>query len=80
MATVTLELSESQVLELVRKLPAESKRAVLREIIPSLDAFEGLVEYGSARMRDLCAQRGIAWDKLTDEERQGLVDDLLHEE
>jgi len=79
MATVTLELSEVQVLQLIRGLPPQSKAAVLRELIPGFDAGEDLVDYGNAKMRDLCAKRGIVWDDLAEGERERLVDDLLHE-
>jgi hypothetical protein len=30
-------------------------------------------------MRRLAAVRGLDWDKLTEAEREALVDDLLHE-
>ncbi len=80
MASVTLELSDAQVLDLVRRLPATTRAAVIRELIPDLEALDGLVDYGSARIRNLCAERGIDWDRLTEEERQRLIDGLLHEE
>jgi hypothetical protein len=78
MATVTLDLSESQIADIVRRLPPESRRAVLRALIPDLDSLDGMVDYGSDRIRDMCAQRGIKWDSLTEDERQRVVDDLLH--
>lgn len=79
MASVTLEPSDAQVLDLVRRLPANTRAAVIRELIPDLDALDGLVDYGSARIRELCTTRGIDWDRLTEEERQQLVAELLHE-
>ncbi len=80
MATVTLEFTDTQVVELVRKLPPETRSAVLRSLIPDLDELERLVEFGNRRVRELCAQRGIDWDRLTEGERERLIDDLLHEE
>lgn len=80
MATVTLELSEVQVVQLVRGLSPEFKAAVLRALIPDFDAGEELLSYGSARIRELCARRGIAWDALSEEERERLIDQLLHED
>ncbi len=79
MADVMLSLHESQVVELTRQLSPEGKRAVLRTLIPDLDQFENLVDYGNERIRILCEQRGIAWDDLSEEERERLIDDLLHE-
>ncbi len=80
METVTLEVSASQVVDWVRNLPPTTKRAVLLALIPGLGELDALVDYGSQRMRELCAQRGIDWEHLTEEERLHLVDDLLHEE
>jgi hypothetical protein len=56
------------------------KRQVLSILIPDLARFEALVDYGSARMRKLCAERGIDWDSLTEEARERPVDGFLHEE
>lgn len=47
--------------------------------VPELDKLEALVDYGSQRMRDLAAKRGIDWDSLTENERQQLIDELIHE-
>jgi hypothetical protein len=80
MGEVLLPVHEPQVVELVRQLSPESKRAVLRLLIPDLDRFEILVDYGDERIRALCAQRGIDWDALSEKERRRLIDDLLHEE
>ena len=80
METVTLEVPESQVVAWVRNLPPTTKRAVLLALIPGLDELDALVDYRSERIRELCAQRDIDWDRLTEEERLRLVDDLLHEE
>jgi hypothetical protein len=79
MAEVILPLRESQVLELARQLSPESKRALLRTLIPELDQFDALVDYGNERIRALCEQRGLDWDSLSEEERGRWIDDLLHE-
>ena len=52
---------------------------MLRILVPRLDELEALVDYGNQRMRDLAAARGIDWDGLTENEREHLVDGLLHE-
>jgi len=79
MATVTLSVSESQVIEWVKQLSPASKRAILKTLIPELDRLEALVDYGAERIRTLCAQRGIDWDSLSEEERERLIDEWLHE-
>lgn len=78
MGRVTLEISESQVVEWVRQISPTARQEVLRALIPRLDAFESLVDYGSRRMRALCAERGLDWDSLAEDERERLIDELLH--
>jgi hypothetical protein len=36
------------------------------------------VDYGDLRIRQLCAERGLDWDRLTEDEREKLIDELLH--
>jgi hypothetical protein len=78
METVTLAVPESQLIEWVRQLSPSSKRNVLRALLPELDELNSLVDYGSQRIHQLCAERGIDWDTLSEDERQHLVDEWLH--
>jgi hypothetical protein len=48
-------------------------------LLPELDRLEMLVDYGGQRIRELCKQRGIHWDSLSDAEREALIDAWLHE-
>jgi predicted Fe-S protein YdhL (DUF1289 family) len=77
---VTVEVSESQVVEWVQQMSPEAKHEVLRALIPRLDALEALVDYGGERIRALCAERGLDWDSMTEQERERLIDELLHED
>ena len=79
MEAVTLEIPESQIVDLVKQVSPEAKRAILRTLIPRLDEFEDLVDHGNQRIRELCAERGRNWDALNEHERQQLIDELLHE-
>jgi hypothetical protein len=79
MGAVKLEIPESQGVDWAQQVSAQAKRAILRALIPRLDEFEGLVDYGNQRIRALCAERGIDWDSLSESEREHLIDDLLHE-
>ena len=79
MGAVKLEIPESQVVDWAQQVSVEAKRAILRALIPRLDEFEGLIDYGNQRIRALCAERGIDWDSLSESEREHLIDDLLHE-
>lgn len=79
MGAVTLEVPESRVVEWVQQLSAEAKQALLRTLIPGLHQLEALVDHGAQQARAICAERGLDWDRLTEEEREQLVDELLHE-
>ena len=79
MGAVTLEVPESQIVDSVKRVSPEARRAILRTLIPRLDEFEDLVDRGNQRVRALCAERGLDWDGLSEQERQRLVDDLVHE-
>jgi hypothetical protein len=76
--TVTLAVSESQLIEWIRQLSPRAKQNVLKALVPDLDELNRLVDYGSQRMRQLCAEHSIDWDNLSEEERQDLVDEWLH--
>ncbi|MHB8765994.1 MAG: hypothetical protein ACYDA8_16890 [Deferrisomatales bacterium] len=79
MTTLTVQVSDDQLLELASRLPSETKRKLLRVLIPEMDRVEALVDYGEARARDASAGRGIDWDGLTPAQREALVDQILHE-
>jgi hypothetical protein len=79
MATVSLEVPENQIVEWVQRLSPDAKHSVLKALIPHLDEFEALVDYGNQRARELAAKRGLNWDSLSDDQRQNWVDQVLHE-
>ncbi len=79
MNTITLELPESQLVEWVQRLSPDARHSVLKALIPRLDEFEALADYGAQRARDICARRGLDWDNMSDTERQQWIDGLLHE-
>ena len=38
------------------------------------------IKYGEAKVRKICAKRGLDWDLMTEEERIDFIDDLIHED
>jgi hypothetical protein len=76
-----LELTDKQVLSLVRQLPAKSKRTALLAL-----AQEGQVRrderlrMGEAQLRRAAKKRGLDWDSISEEEREAFVNRLLHED
>jgi len=76
----TLELSDEQVISLVRGLPAERKRAALLALAQEAQAGrEDRLRWAEAQLRRASAQRGLEWDRLSEDERESFVDTLLHE-
>jgi hypothetical protein len=75
-----LELSDEQVISLVRQLPAERKRTALLALAQdSQGRREERLRFGEAQLRQACAERGLNWDRLSEDEREAFVNDLLHE-
>ena len=38
------------------------------------------MKYAESKVRELCAERGLDWDAMDDEERLYFVNDLVHED
>jgi hypothetical protein len=38
------------------------------------------MEYAEGQLRRLCAERGLDWDAMNEEERETFIDDLIHED
>jgi len=75
-----LELSDEQVISLVRQLPAERKRTALLALAQDAQVRrEERLRFGEAQLRRASAERGLNWDRLSGDERGALVNDLLHE-
>jgi hypothetical protein len=74
-----LELSDEQVISLVRQLPAERKRAALLALAQDAQTRrEERLRFGEEQLRRACAQRGLNWDRLSEDEREGFINELLH--
>ena len=74
-----LELSDEQVISLVRQLPAARKRTALLALAQDAQARrEERMQFGESQLRQACSERGLDWDRLSEDDREALVDDLLH--
>jgi len=68
------------VISLVRRLPAERRRAALLALAQDAQGRrEERLRFGEEQLRRACAERGLDWDRLSEDEREAFVDDLLHE-
>jgi hypothetical protein len=76
-----LELTSEQVISLVKQLPATSKRVALLALAEGAQARrEERMRFAEARLRRACAERGLDWGQMSEEEREQFVDRFLHEE
>ena len=77
----TIQLTDAQVIELVKQLPPEQKRAALLILAEEPRAQrETRLDYAETQLRRLCAERGQDWDAMSAEEREAFIDDLVHED
>jgi hypothetical protein len=77
----TLELTDQQVVELVKQLPPERQRAALLALAAgATQQREERMKYAEGELRRACAERGLDWDKMSEREREEFVDDLMHED
>ena len=77
---VTLKLSNQQVVDLIKQLPASDKKNVLDALGSDSNLWwEIRLGQGEEQLRLLSAEQGLAWDKMTEDEREQFIDKLLHE-
>ena len=75
-----LELTEDQVVELVKQLPPERRRATLLALATS---SAEQAQKDSGRRKSNCGayvRRGLDWEKMTEDERETFIDGLIHED
>jgi hypothetical protein len=76
-----LELSDAQVVELVKQLPPERQRAALLALATgAAQRRDERMQYAEERLRRVTSERGLEWDKMSEDHRQDFIDDLLHED
>ena len=76
-----LELSDAQVVELVKQLPPERQRAALLALAAgAAQRREERMQYAEGQLRRVSSERGLEWDKMSEDQRQDFVDGLLHED
>ena len=75
-----LELNDEHVISIVRQLPAGNKCTALLALAHDPKSHrEERLQLGAAQLRRMCATRGLDWDRMSEDERETLVDDLLNE-
>ena len=78
---LTLELTTEQIIDFLQQMPPEEKFLVVRALTKETPAErEERMQYAESKVRKLCAERGLDWDTMTEDERLYFIDDLVHED
>lgn len=77
----TLTISDEQVLELVLQLPEKQRAWLFIQLAAAQwPSWLQLSEYGNQRILDIAAEHGLDWRRMSDEERDVFIDEMLHEQ
>lgn len=75
-----LNLSNEQVIDLVKQLPHQQQLDLFQFLLlQQWGQWESLSRYGVEKARLVAQERGFDWDLITEEEKDNLIDDILHE-
>ncbi len=75
-----LELTDEQVVSLVRQLPPTSKKAALLALAQEAgQRRQERMSLAEAQLRQRAQERGLDWDALDEAGREDFVNRLLHE-
>ena len=77
----TVKLTVKEIIDFLQQIPPREKIALLITLAEQAHAEHAeQIKYGEAKVRKICAARGLDWDTMTEEERIGFIDDLVHED
>ena len=75
----TIAVLEEQILQSLDQLSPQARRQAIHRLLPSAAYLERKIERNHPRIEALAKQRGLDWDALTEDQKEQLVDQLLHE-
>jgi hypothetical protein len=74
-----IDIPEQQILESLDQLSPQGRREAFRRLLPGIQTLHRAMEQLRPRIEALAAERGLDWNALSEEARERLVDELLHE-
>ena len=75
----TIAVLEEQILQSLDQLSPQARHQAIHRLLPSAAYLERAIERNRPRIDALAKQRGLDWDALTEDQKEQLVDQLLHE-
>ena len=73
-----IEVNEEQILIALEQLSPAARRVALAKLIGGLERLDRLVDRNREKIESICRDRGLDFSRLTEEEREALVDEILH--
>jgi hypothetical protein len=74
-----IEVNDEQILRCLDQLSPEGKKAAMRKLLGGLERLDRLISQNRERIEATCRGRGVDFARLTEEERERFVDEILHE-
>jgi hypothetical protein len=74
-----LNVLEEEIVQSLDQLSPRGRREALKRLLPTAAYLERAVERNRLRIEALARQRGLDWNTLTEDQKEQLVDDLLHQ-
>lgn len=75
----TIDVLEEQILQSLDQLSPQGRRQAIMRLLLSAAYLERAIERNRPRMEALAKQRGLDWNALTEDQKEQLVDRILHE-
>ncbi|RKU21306.1 hypothetical protein C6499_22090 [Candidatus Poribacteria bacterium] len=77
----SVKLIVKEIIDFLQQIPPREKIARLTKLTEQAHGEHAeQIKYGEAKIRKVCAARGLDWDAMTEEERIDFIDDLVHED
>nr|MBI3613813.1 hypothetical protein [Nitrospirota bacterium] len=75
----TIEVNDQQILRSLDQLSPAGRRAALLKLVDGMERLDRLIEHNRPKLEAVCRARGLDVLRLSEEEREALVDEVLHE-
>ena len=77
----TIALTTQQIIGYIQQMSPEERFKALRVLARSTpEGRELQMKHSESSIRQECAQRGLDWDAMDDEERLDFINDIIHED
>jgi hypothetical protein len=73
-----IDVPEQQILQSLDQLSPQGRREAIQRLLPGSRFLDQMIEHLRPRIDAMARERGLVWDRLSDEARERLVDEILH--